>query len=143
MFCSLNIFNEINNKIISVLSIVKKLWKYFTWWLSMQCNKYIFWILKKVWKILKTKNIIISLLGALSSYIIGFLKVDWKSWSNYFLCAGSSLSFIMLYVCYKTTSLNLVYIAYITYCFIFQSMNVVARYKANCKTALEVVSSAQ
>jgi len=66
--------------------------------------------------------------GALSSYFIGFLKVDWKSISNLFLFIGSLLSCITLCVCYVTTSLNLVYIMYIMFCFVFQSMNVVARY---------------
>ncbi|XP_025190767.1 thiamine transporter 2-like isoform X2 [Melanaphis sacchari] len=66
--------------------------------------------------------------GALSSYCIGFLKVDWKSTSNLFLFVGSLLCCITLCVCYVTTSLNLVYTMYIIYCFVFQSMNVVARY---------------
>lgn len=65
--------------------------------------------------------------GALSSYLIGFLKVDWKSRSDLFLFVGSLLSCVTLCVCYVTTSLNLVYIMYIMFCFVFQSMNVVAR----------------
>ncbi|XP_060876350.1 thiamine transporter 2-like [Metopolophium dirhodum] len=65
--------------------------------------------------------------GALSSYIIGFLKVDWESTSDLFFFVGSILSCITLCVCYMTTSLNLVYIMYIMFCFVFQSMNVVAR----------------
>lgn len=65
--------------------------------------------------------------GALSSYCIGFLKVDWKSASNFYFFIGSLLSCITLCICYVTTSLNLVYIMYIIFCFVFQSMNVVAR----------------
>ncbi|XP_027849395.1 thiamine transporter 2-like isoform X1 [Aphis gossypii] len=65
--------------------------------------------------------------GALSSYCIGFLKVDWKSASNFYFFIGSLLSCITLCICYVTTSLNLVYIMYIIFCFEFQSMNVVAR----------------
>ncbi|KAF0770559.1 thiamine transporter 2-like [Aphis craccivora] len=65
--------------------------------------------------------------GALSSYCIGFLKADWKSASNFYFFIGSLLSCITLCICYVTTSLNLVYIMYIIFCFVFQSMNVVAR----------------
>ncbi|KAL4091352.1 hypothetical protein QTP88_026054 [Uroleucon formosanum] len=65
--------------------------------------------------------------GALSSYFIGFLNADWKSISNLFFFVGSLLSCITLCVCYLTTSLNCVYIMYIVFCFVFQSMNVVAR----------------
>ncbi|XP_025406666.1 thiamine transporter 2-like [Sipha flava] len=65
--------------------------------------------------------------GSLSSYCMGFLKVEWRSASNYFLFFGSLLNCIALSVCYVTTSLNLVYVMYILFCFAFQSMNVVAR----------------
>ncbi|VVC24928.1 Reduced folate carrier,Major facilitator superfamily domain [Cinara cedri] len=65
--------------------------------------------------------------GSFSSYYIGFLKVEWQSASNMFFFIGSLLCCTSLCVCYYTSSLNLVYIMYIIYCFIFQSMNVVAR----------------
>ncbi|XP_050541509.1 thiamine transporter 2-like isoform X2 [Daktulosphaira vitifoliae] len=65
--------------------------------------------------------------GAFSTYCLGFLNLQWKRISNLYFFIGCMFCCIVLSLTYLTTSLNLIYLMYILYTIIYQSMFTIAR----------------